>query len=176
MTRSRVFATALLAAAAVLASALSGGAAPTPVPGGANQVKAVDGIAGEPLWNGVVRLKVQELRDARAEDNPESLLPGPNQKVMLFRASLRNGTAQQFAELLTYTLADKDDVTFEIPSQYLKPSPLVVAQGAAARVGGLFIADKSFVPVKLLIQCATCAPSMHFRAFRVKLPAPAASP
>jgi hypothetical protein len=72
---------------------------------------------------------------------------------------------------LTYTLADKDDVVYEIPSQYLKPSPLVIAQGAAAHVGGLFIADKSFVPVKLLIQCATCGTSTRFRAFRVAIPA-----
>jgi hypothetical protein len=179
MTNSRVLATALVTAAAIFGSALAGGAVPTPVPGGANQVNAVSGTAGEPMWNGVVRLKVQELRDAVADDHPETLLPGPSQKVMVFRASLRNGTTKQFAELLTYTLADKDDVAFEIPSQYLQPSPLVVAQGAAARVGGLFIADKSFVPVKLLIQCATCGTSTHFRAFRVKLPtapAPAASP
>ena len=131
------------------------------------------------MWNGIVRYKVQELRDARPEDHPETLLPGPNQKVMVFRASLRNGTTNQFAELLTYTLADKDDVAFEIPSASIAPSPLVVAQGAAARIGGLFLADKNFVPVKLLIQCATCGTSTRFGAFRVKIraaSAPAASP
>jgi|GEM_PF-906553 len=179
MTYLRVFATALLTAAATFGYSVAGSAAPTPVPGGANQVKAVSGTAGAPMWNGVVRFKVQELRDARPDENPASLLPGPDQKVMVFRASLRNGTPKQFAELLTYTLADKDGVTFEIPSHYLKPIPLVVAQGAAARIGGLFIADKSFVPVKLLIQCATCGTSTRFAAFRVQLPAapaPAANP
>ena len=178
MMSSRVFA-ALLTAAVIFGSFVPAGAAPTPIPGGANQVKAVSGNAGDPMWNGMVRYKVQELREARPEEHPETLLPGPNQKVMVFRASLRNGTAKQFAELLTYTLADKDDVTFEIPSHYLTPAPLVVAQGAAARIGGLFLADKSFVPVKLLIQCATCGTPNRFGAFRVKLPpapAPAASP
>jgi hypothetical protein len=181
MTNARAFAIALLTAAVLVGNSVASGAAPTPIPGGANQVKAVSANAGEPMWNGIVRYKVQELRDARPEDHPETLLPGANQKVMVFRASLRNGTAKEFAELLTYTLADKDAVTFEIPSQYVLPSPLVVAQGAAARIGGLFLIDKNFVPVKQLIQCATCGTPNRFGAFRVKLPAaaapaPAASP
>ncbi len=169
MMNSRVFSIALLTAAALAGNAATGTAAPTPVPDAANQVKAVSGNLGQPMWNGVVRLKVLELRDARPEDHPETLLPGPNQKVMVFRERMRNGTAKQFAELLTYTLADKDDVTYEIPSRFLKPSPLVVAQGSAAGVGGLFIADKGFVPVKLLIQCATCGTATPFTAFRVAI-------
>ena len=179
MTTVRIFAAALLTVAVTFASFAASAAAPTPLPGGANQVNAVSGAVGEPMWNGVVHYKVQELRDARPEDHPETLLPGPNQKVMLLRASLRNGTPKQFAELLTYTLADKDDVTYEIPSSSLAPSPLVVAQGAVARIGGLFLADKNFLPVKLLIQCASCSASTGFGAFRVKVPAapaPAASP
>ena len=179
MTTVRIFAAALLTAAATFASFVPSGAAPTPIPGGANEVKAVSGAVGEPMWNGVVRYKVQELRDARPEDHPETLQPGPNQKVMVLRASLRNGTPKQFAELLTYTLADKDDVAYEIPNRFLAPSPLVVAQGAVARIGGLFLADKNFLPVKILIQCASCSASTGFSAFRVKVPAapaPAASP
>ena len=46
----------------------------------------------------------------------------------------------------------------------------MVAQGAAARIHALFVADKSFVPVKLLIQCATCGTATRFGAFRVQLP------
>jgi len=173
MTSSRAFA-ALLTAAVLFGYAVPGGAAATPIPGSANQVKAISGNAGEPMWNGIVRYKLQELREARPEEHPETLLPGPNQKVMVFRASLRNGTDKQFAELLTYTLADKDDVTFEIPNHVLTPAPLVVAEGAAVRIGGMFVTDKSFVPVKLLIQCATCGTPNRFGAFRVKLaPAPA---
>ena len=177
MTSSRFFATAILSTVATFGICVPCAGAPTPVPGGANQVKAVSGTVGDPMWNGVVRIKVRQLRDARPEDHPETLLPGPNQKVMVLDAMLRNGTTKQFAELLTYTLADKDDVVFEIPSQYLKPSPLVVAQGAAAHVVALFVADKGFVPVNLLIQCATCGTSTRFGSFRVKIPAaPAPSP
>ena len=176
MTNVHVLAAALLTAGAVYGSSACG-AAPTPIPGDANQVNAVSGALGDPMWNGVVRMKVRELRDARPEDHPETLLPGADQKVMVLDAMLRNGTATQFAELLTFTLADKDGITYEIPSQYLKPSPLVVAQGAAARVHAVFVADKRFVPVKLLIQCATCATATRFAAFRVQLPpAPVPSP
>ena len=86
---------------AIAGSSAACGAVPTPIPGGANQVNAVSGALGEPMWNGVVRIKVRELRDARPEDHPETLLPGPDQKVMVFETMLRNGTAAQFAELLT---------------------------------------------------------------------------
>lgn len=175
MTNSRAI--ALWAAAAMFGNPVAGSAAPTPVPGGADQVKAVSGTVGDPMWNGIVRLKVRELRDARPEDHPETLVPGPNQKVMVFSAMLRNETSTQFAEQLTYTLADKDDVTFEIPSHALKPISLVVAQGAAAHIAGMFVADKTFVPVKLLIRCTTCGTPNRFGAFRVTLSAaPAASP
>ena len=179
MTTARILAAALLTAAATFGRLVPSGAEPTPVPGRANHVKAVSGAVGEPMWNGVVRYKVQELRDARPEDHPETLLTGPNQKVMVLRASLRNGTPKQFAELLTYTLVDKDEVTYEIPNHFLAPSQLVVAQGAVARIGGLFLADKNFIPVKLLIQCASCVASTGFGAFRVSVPAapaPSASP
>jgi hypothetical protein len=176
MTNVRIFASALLTAAAIFGSCFACAAAPTPVPGGADPIKAVSGFAGEPMWNGVLRYKVQELRDARPEDHPETLLPGPNQKVMVFRASLRNGTAKQFAELLTYTLVDKNDVAFEIPSRDLTPASLVVAQGDNARIAALFVADQSFVPVKLLIQCATCGSSSRFAAFRVTIPAEPVKP
>jgi hypothetical protein len=165
MTNSRVLVTAFLSAASVFGLCVPCAASPTPLPGGANQVKAVSGTVGDAMWNGIVRFKVRELREARAEDHPEALLPRPDQKVML-----RNGTTKQFTELLTYTLADKDGVAFEIPSQYLKPVPLIVAQGAAAHIGAVFIADKSFVPVKLLIQCATCGTPNRFGAFRVTIP------
>jgi len=170
MTNSRAIATALLTVAAVFGMCAPCPAAPTPVPGGANQVKAVSGSVGDAMWNGIVRIKVRELRVARPEDHPETLLPGPDQKVMVLDAMLRNGTTKQFTELLTYTLADKDDVAFEIQSQYLKPVPLIVAQGAAAHITALFTADKSFAPVKLLIQCATCSAPNRFKAFRVKIP------
>ncbi len=159
-------------ALAVLACALGAPAvtaAPTPVPGGANQVGATSGALGQTLFNGLVRLKVDDLRDATAADHPESALPGPNQRVMVLSALVRNGTHANFAELLTYTLADADDVTFEIPGYLIKPSPVNILQAGAARQRALFLVDSAYHPTKLIVRCPSCSTSRPFRAFRITL-------
>lgn len=151
------------------ASAAGAASSPTPAPGGANQVDALSGALGQTLFNGIVRLKVDEARDATANDHPESALPGPNQRVMVLSALVRNGARTDFAEVLTYTLADNDDVTFEIPSYLIKPNPLNVLQGSAARQHALFLVDGAYHPTKLIVRCTTCRPSPRFRAFRFTL-------
>lgn len=84
-------------------------------------------------------------------------------------ALVRNGAHANFAELLTYTLDDADDVTFEIPGYLIKPSPLNIIQGGAARQRALFLVDTAFHPTKLIVQCPTCSKSHPFRAFRITL-------
>ncbi|MDB5026798.1 MAG: hypothetical protein JWO66_487 [Candidatus Eremiobacteraeota bacterium] len=151
------------------------GATPTPIPGGANQVGAVSGTVGQTLWNGVVRLQITEAGPATSPDDIAAVLPGSTQKPMLIGALVRNGTKANFTEVLTYTLADADGVAYEVPSYMSRPNPLNVQQGAAARQRSTFPVEKSYVPVKLLVQCSTCKPGT-FRAFRLTLPATAAAP
>ena len=164
-----LFRTLALAAVSCLLAGSAASASPTPIPGGANQVTAVAGTVGQTLFNGMVRLKVDELRDATADDHPETALPGAGQRVMVLTALVRNGTHAPFQELLTYTLADADDVTFAIPGYLIKPSPLNVQQGGAARQKSLFLVDAGFHPTKLIVQCPSCSRSHPFRAFRVSL-------
>jgi len=170
-----------IALAAILAAApVAAAPAPTPVPGGANQVGAVTGTVGQTLWNGVVRLQVTEVRVATAADDLSAVLPSAAQTPLAISALVRNGTQASFTEVLTYTLADKDDVAFEVPSYLIKPNPVGVQQGAAAHQRALFVVDKGYTPVKLLVQCSTCKKGT-FRAFRLTLPvlaapAPAPSP
>jgi hypothetical protein len=172
-----------IAAAAMLAAsplAAVPAPTPTPAPGGANQVGAVAGTVGQTLWNGVVRLQVTEVRVATAADDLSAVLPSASQKPLLITALVRNGTKASFAEVLSYTLADADDVAFEVPSYMVKPNPASIQQGAAARQRILFVVDKAYTPVKLLVQCQTCKKGT-FRAFRLTLPAiaapaPSASP
>lgn len=159
----------LTAFACALGASSAAAAPPTPIPGGANQVNALSGAAGQTLFNGIVRFKVVELRDATAADHPEAALPGPDKRVMVMTALIRNGAHANFAELLSYTLADNDDVTFEIPGYLIKPSPLNIIQGGAARQRALFLVDTAFHPTKLVVQCPTCSTSHPFRAFRIKL-------
>ncbi|HME80983.1 MAG TPA: hypothetical protein VKF82_02790 [Candidatus Eremiobacteraceae bacterium] len=147
-------------------------AAPTPAPGGANQVDAISGKVGDTLWNGVLRFKVVEVRDATPADHPESVVPGPTQKVMVVTAIIRNGTPSSWGELVSYTLADKDDISFEIPGHFFTPVALNIQQGASVKQTALFPVDKTYVPTKLIFQCNSCAKG-KFKPFRVTIPAPA---
>ena len=165
----------LIALAAMVCVRIAAQASPTPVPGGANQVTAVSAKLGDTVFNGDLRIKVEELRDATAADHPERMLPSANQKVMVMSALLHNGLHRDFLDLLTYTLADADEVTFDIPSNYLTNANLHIFQGAAARQTAMFVVDKSFVPVKLIVRCATCASNDAFRAVRFTIPATAHS-
>ncbi len=147
----------------------AGRAAPTPVPGGANQVNAIQGKVGDTIFNGVLRITVQTVRDATADDHPEKMLPGPNQKVMVMNVLLRNGMHSDFIDLLSYSLADADDVVFQIPSNYINPGNLHIIQGAAARQNAMFVVDKDYKPAKLIVQCATCSSGLHFRSIRLTI-------
>jgi hypothetical protein len=162
-------------AALLLASAAGSVAAPTPVPGGANQVAGMSGAVGQTLFNGVVRLTIQSAGPATDASDLSLILPSASQKALLITALIKNGTHAPFAEVLTYTLADTDGVTFDVPSYMVKPNPVSLAQGAAVRQRLAFPVDKAYAPVKLLVQCSTCKKNT-FKAFRVTLPAIAAPP
>jgi hypothetical protein len=144
---------------------------PTPIPGGANQLNALSGKLGQTLWNGVLRFKLVSLRDATSADHPESIAPLPGQKAMVLTAIIRNGTSSSWGELVSYTLADKDAVSFEIPGHFFSPVALNIQQGATANQTALFLVDKGFVPVKLIFSCGSCAPG-KFKPFRVTIPTP----
>jgi hypothetical protein len=151
------------------------GATPTPVPGGANQVNALSGTIGQTVWNGELNIKIVELRDAVAADNPQQINPSPGEKVMVMTALLKNGMHASFIDLLTYTLADKDDVSVEIPSHLISHINVNIQQGAAARQQALFTVDQSFVPVKLIVQCVTCGSHTAFKPVRFTVPPPSPS-
>jgi len=170
-----------VAVAAALSFAPSGTpASSTPIPGGANQITALSGNVGQTLWNGMVRLKISEVRDATPADHPESLYPSASQKAMVITGVMKNGTSASFISFMSYTLADADDVTLGIPSHLFKSGVSVnIAQGAATKVQALFLVDKGYRPTKLLVQCETCGKPNRFKAFRLAIPAagaPAAAP
>ena len=170
MWKARIAIAASLLLAGMFATP-SSASTPTPVPGGANQVSALSGKIGETVFNGVLRIQIQELRNATAADNPASMLPQADQKVMVMKVLLRNGAQADFIDLLTYTLADRDGVTFEIPSHLITGiNPHILVAGAA-RQSALFVVDKDFVPVKLIVRCATCAAATNFKAIRFTMSA-----
>lgn len=156
---------------AIAALVLIAASTPTPVPGGANEVKAMSAKIGDTVFTGALRVKIEELRDATAADDPGRLFPSSTQRVMVMKALLHNGLHANFIDLLSYTLADNDGVTVPIPAYDMTNANLNILQGGAARQTAMFLVDKDFVPVKLIVQCATCSPAMHFQAVRFAIPA-----
>ncbi len=158
-----------LAVSLFAALSATAGAAPTPVPGGANAVSAMSAKPGETIFNGVLRIKLVDLRDASDADGAADEHPSDGKKVMLMSVLLRNGATAKFTDLLNYTLADKDDVAFAIPSYKIKHINPDIIQGAALRQTALFEVDQDFVPTKLIIECATCGAHTAFRPVRITL-------
>jgi hypothetical protein len=163
--------TQLLAFCLLISMFAPAGAAPTPIPGGANGVSAVSAPLGTTVFNGVLRVKITSLRAAAAGEIPDTN-PTADQKVMYFESLLSNGTHDDFTDLVTYTLADKDGVSVAIPTNALKHANLHILQGASERQSEAFPLDKDFVPVKLIVQCSTCGAHSGFRAIRFTVPAP----
>ena len=159
-----------LAICVIASVGTTAGSTPKPVPGGANQVSALTGKIGQTVFNGVLRVQIKELRDATAADHPEKLLPSAGQKVMVMTILLKNGTHSDFIDLISYTLADADAVTFNIPSYMVSPSNLDIQQGGAARQTALFTVDQNYKPTKVLVQCPSCSPSEGFKTIRFSVP------
>lgn len=160
-------------AAAVLATALSmtsaAQGAPTPIPGGANQVKAVSGSVGQQIWNGAVRITISDVHEASADQIAE-FRPSAGQKVMTFTVLIRNGTTSTFTDLIEYTFADKDDISVSVPTSQYTHANLSIQQGAAQKQVGVFAVDHDFVPAKIIVACATCSAKSPFKPVRVVIP------
>jgi hypothetical protein len=134
-------------------------AAPTPVPGGANQIGGVQGTFSQTLFNGTLRLKSMSLGDPKPGDSMRPNAAGD--RALVFRAVVSNGTHHENHGYFDATLADADGITV---SGRPLDSGWGLEPGTAARTSIGFSVPANFVPVKLvLIQAA--APKA--RAFRL---------
>jgi hypothetical protein len=170
LPRINLHCASLLVLTFALSATVSASAASTPPPGGANQITAVSGRVGQRVFNGVLRVTVQDVHDATADDHPEKDLPSPDKKIIVMHVLLSNGSHEEFDSLMEYTLADADNVTVEISQPYVHPANLSIAQGAAAKQLVHVPVDKDFKPVKLLIECGGCASNSGFRPLRITIP------
>jgi hypothetical protein len=161
----------LVLALALGATAGAVDAAPTPVPGGANQVSALSGTVGQTIFNGALRINVSVVRAATPEEVAK-VLPNPGQKVLAFSVLLRNGTPSDFIDLVEYTFADKDDISVNVPTAAYTHANLHIQQGAAEKQDGLLAVDKDFVPTKVIVKCATCGAKSPFKTVRISIPNP----
>lgn len=82
---------AIVTFAATLPLTSSVAAKEKPIAGGADQTSALAGALGQTLFNGKVRLKVTDVRDATAAE-ADAMHPSDAEKVMIVSAIVRNGT------------------------------------------------------------------------------------
>ncbi|MDB5028893.1 MAG: hypothetical protein JWO66_2582 [Candidatus Eremiobacteraeota bacterium] len=136
-------------------------AAPTPVPGGANQLAGVSGTFSQVLFNGTLRLKGMTLKDAVPADNVRPNAPG--ERALVFRAIVNNGTHHADHGYFDATLSDADGIT--VTGRPLNDG-WSLEPGAAARVVNGFSVPAGFVPTKLLLVYAAHPKT---RAFRITI-------
>lgn len=139
-------------------------ASPTPIPGGANQIKAVSGKLGQTLWNGKLRLKINTVREETAAESADGGLAA-DQKMILIEGTVRNGMSDSITVRPDYKLADKDDIIQANSGPPTGYQTLTLAPGAAGRLKYRMPVPKDFVPVKLLVDPSRLLGS----AFRISL-------
>ena len=144
--------------------------AATPPPGGANQVNAVEGNLGDTLFNGEVRLRSGALR-AASSDELSQILPASDKKVIVYTATMSNGTHENFTGLFDYAIVDPDGVSISAEGRYVEPNPPPnVPPGAAWQQEVAFLVPKDFVPAKIVITTTVKSNSRDTaKAFRINI-------
>ena len=148
----------LLILTALLSSAAAQ-AAPTPVPGGANQAAGAQGDFHHPVFNGSVRIKATYFGAPQAGDDLGwGANPPADKQVLVFKGVLSNGRPQAYLDNPVFTLADADGVVAE--TKNMSPITFNLPQAAGARVTVTFWAPKDFAPHHILFTCSTakCKP------------------
>lgn len=142
-------------------------AAPTPIPGGANQLKGVSGGLSSTLFNGKMRIRKMQLRAATAAEAS----PGAGQTAVTFVYLVSNGTSAARAGNFTASMVDSDGVAVNghstnVYSAYYSLQPGVPARGTIA-----FVLDSGFTPVKILLTDGN-GPAFRVNLKPTDLPAP----
>lgn len=140
--RSAILMAMLLVAVDIVPSS----AAPTPVPGGANQVDGVSGTFSQVLFNGTLRVRKMSLRDTMPDDQFSADQKG--ERALIFKAVVSNGTQSLDDDFFRATLADADGIT--IAGRQLS-GMWRLEPGAAARVKIGFAVPADFVPTKIVL-------------------------
>jgi hypothetical protein len=152
----RVF---LLAAAIVFSLVSPIAAAPTPEPGGANGINAVQGNFRQFLFNGQLRLKALDLTAPAAG----SIAFPSGQHYVVLHAIVKNGMNKSFTYYPQFdaSIADGDGITFKGANTFgvrddidLQPRITTVNSylpGAAWKVQIPFLVPNDFVPAKIVL-------------------------
>ena len=143
--------TASLAIIYVLMSGGAAVAAPTPVPGGANQAEGVPVVFGKPSFNGEVRLTPRTVRDATSADG---FTAPTGQKWLVFQATAANGMKKPLdMQQFVASIVNADGESYTAQPDKLLPMGGVygIAPGAGWREQVAFQVPADFVPVKIVL-------------------------
>ena len=131
-----------------LSASWVGAAQPTPIPGGANQLKGVVGPLSATLFNGKVRVKKMALRNATAAEYTPS---GGNRSIVL-SFIVSNGTHKARNGQFSASISDADGVVVTSTRLSVYSAAYFGLQpGAAARELLEFIVPNDFKPTKILL-------------------------
>lgn len=151
----------LLAAPSALA------AKPTPEPGGANQVIAVEGTLQSTLFNGQARVRKMALTKPDGSSS-ESYSDTSDTRWLVFRAVMSNGTKSVLEmNQFSASIVDADGIAVSAQPDKVRPMGMVtnIPPGGAWKETVLFNVPKDFVPVKILL----VTQHSKYKSFRINL-------
>jgi hypothetical protein len=151
--------------AALLLIASPAWAKPTPVPGGANQARAVEGTLKDTLFNGQARLRQMKLGKPDGSAS-ESYADTADQTWIVFRALASNGTPKPLdMQQFSASIVDADGVAVAAQPDKVRPIGSVngIPPGGAWREVVLFNVPKGFKPAKIVL----VPTGSSYKAFRI---------
>ncbi len=152
-------------AVAVATAVMPAFAAPTPVPGGANQTLAVAGTLHDTLFNGQARVRKMSL--GKPNGTPSESYPDTaDSKWIVFRAVMSNGTRKPL-EMTQFTasIVDADGIAVAAQPDKVRPMGVVanIPPGGAWKETILFEVPTDFKPAKIVLVSA----NPKYKSFRI---------
>jgi len=122
-------------------------ATPTPMPGGANQIKGVTGTLSSTIFNGSLRFKKFVLRLSTADEQRAD----PGSTALTLTYIVLNGMSKNAYGGVGASMADADGVVINGHPLGVYGAYFSLVPGAGAKGTLLFELPAGFVPVKILI-------------------------
>lgn len=147
-------------------------AAPTPIPGGANQLRGVSGGLSSTLFNGKIRIWKMALRASTAAE----YTPANGQRGIVLSWLVSNGTSSERTGYFASSLADADGVVIDGKAVTIYSAFYTLQPGAAARQTMQFIVPADYTPTKILLvdQGSPAGPAFRVNLKTSDIPSPTA--
>jgi hypothetical protein len=169
--RKRVATLAILLALIAGACPSIGSAAPTPIPGGANQIAGISGSLASTFFNGKLRFRKFVLRNS----TPAEATPDAGGTALTLTYLVLDGMSRTAYGNVSASIVDADGVVIGSHTVGVYGAYYSMAPGAAARGLLYFKLPPDFVPVKILLISGD-GPALRINLKPSDLPKPAPSP